>query len=175
MEIDWLNLRGRVAFLSMEGMLAMWRVSRYLSLLYWCWIEERVIPLYLGSVSGTFFVKKRKIVRMDFCPLLIGLSPRIEFCDSPFKARRHSRDKDLLDWYYAFSCLGWTYWFLCYRTSDRQSTESFAFSTETNFGLCFQISYIDHGGVIFDAVNLESLGICLFLRIGYCLLWEQLR
>lgn len=163
MEIDWLNLRGSVAFLSMEGMLAMWRVSRDLSLLLLVlnWGESHS-PVSGFSLWDLFSWKKEKLCAWTSV-LLIGLNPRIEFCDSPFKARMHSRDKDLLDWYYAFSCLGWTYWFLCCGTSDRQSTESFAFSTETNFGLCFQISYIDHGRVIFDAVNLESLGICLLL------------
>ena len=32
---------------------------------------------------------------MDFCLLLIGLSPGIELCDSPFKPRKHSTDKVL--------------------------------------------------------------------------------
>lgn len=43
---------GGLAFLAMEGMVAMWRVSRDLPQLDWCWIEESVIPAYLGLVCG---------------------------------------------------------------------------------------------------------------------------
>lgn len=120
---------------------------------------------------------------MNLCPLLRSLSPRIELCDAPFKARRHSRDKGLLDWYYAFSCLGWTYWSLCCLINDWQSTESCSFLMETNFGPLSTIFLYWSGKIVaFDTINQESLGIWWlltwkqelnhkndgFLRIDYC-------
>ena len=122
-------------------------------------------------------------VVMDFYHLLRSLSPRIELCDAPFKAREHSIDKGLMDWYYAFSCLGWTYWFLCCLMNDWLSTESCSFLMGTNFGPLNTIFLYWSGKILaFDTINQESLGIWWlltgkqelnqkndgFLRIDYC-------